>query len=181
MGPYRIRLMALCLLTACSGTESSRPATTGDLTNGFEGYLFYPVVQFRQTTQTTRYTEKGRILAVMGDVGDAGCEPVSTVKYVTSADFAHPWILNYHPGLLEAYKFNVEWTDQGTLKAANRESTPDQGKTIANLASAAASAAKAAAFAPPSTRGPKAKPLRACNDGETLVQSERVPWEPSSR
>jgi hypothetical protein len=168
-------MIALLFLTACSGTQSSRPATAADIANGFEGYLFYPVVQYRQTTQTTQYTEKGRILAVVGGAGDAGCEPVTTVKYVTSADFAHPWVLNYRPGLLEAYKFNVEWTDQATLKAVNRESTPDQGKTIANLASAAESAAKAAAKAaiPPA---PKPKHLRACNDGETLVQSDRVPW-----
>jgi hypothetical protein len=164
-------MMGVLLLSSCSGTETSRPATPADLANGFEGYLFYPAVQFKQTIQTTRYTETGRVLAVVGGVGDSGCEPVITVKYVTSADFAHPWILNYHPGLLESYKFNVEWTDQATLKAANRESTPDQGKTLANLASAAASAAKAAAGPVP-----HAKPHRACNDGETIVQSDRVPW-----
>jgi hypothetical protein len=169
-------IMAVSLLTACSGIENSRPATAADVANGFQGYLFYPVVQFQQTSQTTRYTEMGRVLAVAGGAGDAGCEPVASVKYVTSADFAHPWILDYRPGLLEAYKFNVEWTDQGTLKAVNRESTPDQGKTIANMASAAQSAAKAAAFTAPGAEGAKPKRLRACNEGDTVVQSDRVPW-----
>lgn len=172
---YLLLIPCLIVLEACSGIQTSRPATDTDLKKGFSGYLYYPVVQFKRTTQTTQYLEQGRILAYAGGLGDAGCVPVNMTSYVTSGDFQHPWIMSYRPGLLETYKFGVEWTDQGTLKSANVESTPDQGRTIANLASAAESASKvAAASAPIQSR----KPQRACNGRETIIASERLPWTP---
>jgi hypothetical protein len=164
------------LLGACSGTQSVRPALQSDLTNGFEGYLYYPTAQFQQTVQTTRLEDdKKRILAVAGGSGSRGCQPVQSTKYVTSADFKHPWIVRYRPGLLEAYKFGVGWSDDGaTMKSVNVESTPDQGKTLANVASAVTSLASVAALAREGTPGVASVPQPFCNAGESIVSSARV-------
>ncbi len=66
------------------------------------------------------------------------CCPAS---FVTVADAQHPYVLQYEHGFLETYTFGVTLGSDGTLTSINSQSTPDQGKTIANLASAAGSIA----------------------------------------
>ncbi len=69
------------------------------------------------------------------------CNPVETRKVVSVPDDQHPYRLHYEHGLLEAYTFGATLSSDGILTAINTVSTPEQGKTLQNLASAAASAA----------------------------------------
>ncbi len=173
--PLRLAVLALVvpLIQACSGTQTSRPATAADLQSGFSGYLYYPPIGYAQVTETTTIVLAGKIVARQNGVGAAACRPVQSTKYVASEDYAHPRIVSYRPGVLEAYKFGVEWTDQGTLKSVNIESTPDQGKTAANLSTAAVNIAKIAGAGVPTPAQLTEPP---CADGETLIGSTKVEW-----
>ena len=77
--------------------------------------------------------------------------------------------MNYEHGLLEGYTFSATFSD-GMLASVNTTSTPDQGKTIANLAGAAKDLAGVAAAAAPAraTKRPPREEL-ACNDGVVAV------------
>jgi hypothetical protein len=88
--------------------------------------------------------------------------PIELKKLAIHPDYAHPQLLQYEHGLLESYKLSAE-LDSGLLKSVNVESTPDQGKTISNLASAVkdVAAIAAAGGVPP------------CNDGPALIRLER--------
>jgi len=68
------------------------------------------------------------------------CKPVVTRKVVTIADANHPYLLHYKHGLFEAYSFSATLNSDGILTAINTQSTPDQGKTLQNLAGAASTA-----------------------------------------
>jgi hypothetical protein len=61
------------------------------------------------------------------------------------ADSEHPYRLHYDHGFLETYTFGATLTSDGILTVINTVSTPDQGKTVQNIASAAASGATIAA------------------------------------
>ena len=74
------------------------------------------------------------------------CSPVEVRKVVTVADTAHPYRLHYEHGILETYTFGATLSQDGVLLGINTVSTPDQGKTISNLTTAAAAAAGIKAF-----------------------------------
>ena len=69
------------------------------------------------------------------------CNPVLIRKLISVADTQHPYRLHYEHGLLEAYTFGATLTSDGILTTVNTASTPDQGKTLQNLAGAASTAA----------------------------------------
>src|SRR5260370_2215919 len=103
------------------------------------------------------YYEKGAIeIDLLTQVVDktgafvsTDCTPVSVQKTVTVADYDHPFQIWYNSGLLEANTFSVQMSST-VVTNINSSSTPDQGKTLSNLATAATSFAKiAAAAAPP--------------------------------
>ena len=69
------------------------------------------------------------------------CKEVEVRKVISIADFQHPYRLHYEHGFLEAYTFSANLSSDGILTAINTVSTPDQGKTLQNLTSAASTAA----------------------------------------
>lgn len=69
------------------------------------------------------------------------CAHVLTRKVVTIADAEHSYRLHYDHGVLEAYSFGTTLNGDGILTGINTQSTPDQGKALQNIASAASSAA----------------------------------------
>jgi hypothetical protein len=96
------------------------------------------------------------------------CVPTLVRKLVTVADWDHPYRLHYEHGILEGYTFGATMTADGILTVVNSTSTPDQGKTFQNLASAAASGAAAARIAP-SPGAPK------CNATPQFLKYEQPP------
>jgi len=69
------------------------------------------------------------------------CRPALTRKIVSVVDYNHPFAVAYEHGLLESYTFAVTLNSDGVLLSVNTQSTPDQGKTLGNLTTAASTAA----------------------------------------
>jgi hypothetical protein len=156
--------------------------TDAERNGDYEGVKFYPTTLMQEVSRTTVLLDKGRIIATSANPpgSDKYCESVVSSKAFVGADFSRPMIVSYKPGFLEAYTFNPTISD-GVLGGLSVSSTPDQGKTIANLAAAAASVAAISAVA---TRDdhPSAKPPKpphgffACTDGIVVVS--RTPLLP---
>ena len=152
--------LALAALPACQGHLVVKPLSDADATTGYEGVSLFQTAIYEQITTKTLYVEKGHILASSDGRYSARCFPVQTRQLIAAADPDLRMVMRYEPGLLEAAKFNVELAD-GIIKSVGVESTPDQGKTLANLASAAKDAAAAGGSS--SESGPR--PRYVCNDG----------------
>jgi hypothetical protein len=108
---------------------------------GFKGLLVYlptQVVEIDKFTQTLVLGADGKTLVASGECDS---EHAATRKVVTVVDRSTPYLLQYHHGLLETYTFAATLTPDGALASINTSSTPDQGKTLANLASTASTAA----------------------------------------
>ncbi len=130
--------MAACLLLAgCQGSLTTHPAAGPEITGTYEGVKFYPTSLVRETSETTVVIKDGRIVAASSKDKDYDtttyCHPVTTVRFIVAADFSHPLIMKFKPGLLEAYTFNPTLSD-GMLTGLNSVSTPDAGKTFNNIA-----------------------------------------------
>jgi len=176
MGDHMGRLMILALLvaftaTGCSGTLKTHPATAGELASGYEGVLFYPVRVMETRTKTTTRVENGRVTGTETGIGDAHCEPIVSSKLSVDADFSRPMIVNYNHGTLESFTFAVTLSD-GKLVSINTVSTPDQGKTLASLATGAQGILTAAGGGKPEE---KPKGLAPCTDGSALLSYRPYP------
>jgi hypothetical protein len=146
-------LLSVTMLTACSGhvvltplapDKISEDYKAGANTDGIIVYRPQPFIEVDQLTQISA-PAKGAGAPTLSD----NCKRVAVRKFVSAADWEHPYRLHYEHGLLETYTFGATTTSDGILTVINAQSTPDQGKTFANLASAASSAAAAARAAPP--------------------------------
>jgi hypothetical protein len=92
---------------------------------------------------------------------------------ISIADFQHPYRLRYEHGFLEAYTFSANLSSDGILTSINTVSTPDQGKTLQNLTSAASTAA-----AIPKALGTANPP---CAVTQVFVRYENPPALPAVR
>jgi len=143
--------VALLALGGCNGNillTPLDPATMGNVPavhdlrtqtpDGYKGLIVYLPTQVKEVDQfiQVQTMPDGKTVVLSGD-----CKPVETVKVVTVVDRSRPYLLQYHHGLLETYTFAATLTSDGALASVNTSSTPDQGKTLANLTSAASSAA----------------------------------------
>jgi hypothetical protein len=108
-------------LGGCNGEVRTRLLTI----RGVFGYYDKTVLEIDKLTSLT--DSKGVPVA-------AACNPVYVQKVVTVTDQQHPIVIWYDHGLLEANQFSVQLAS-GVFKAINSQSTPDQGKTLANLGS----------------------------------------------
>lgn len=146
-----IRRIALPVLlglmtAACSGTVIMSPLDPADIAKNYQekrdtvGIIVYraiPLVEvdrFIQINVPTDPTKPGSPTVPSG-----ACNPVLTRKLISVADAQHPYRLHYEHGLLEAYTFGATLSSDGILTVINTVSTPEQGKTLQNLAGAAAS------------------------------------------
>lgn len=114
------------------------------LTKGYKGLLVYlPVqrIEVDRFTQIQVVASDGKTLVLSAADCDASDARSLTKKEVTDPDRTRPYLLQYHHGLLESYTFGATLSPDGTLLSINTSSAPDQGKTLANLTSAASSAA----------------------------------------
>jgi hypothetical protein len=139
-------LVACTILTACSGTVVMTPAPPDQLKADYEqgrerpGIIVYravPIVEvdkFSQVNLANPSKPDGPPLL------SGACNEKLVRKIITIADTRHPYRLRYDHGLLEAYTFGATLTGDGVLASINSQSTPDQGRTLQNLASAAATA-----------------------------------------
>jgi hypothetical protein len=128
-------------LVACNGEVRSRLLTPAQLQaelsrpegiRGVFGYYDKSVVETDDLTQ---------LVDASGKPVSGPCTPARVKKVVTYTDQDHPIQIWYDYGLLESNQFSVQ-LNSSVFTAINSQSTPDQGKTLANLASAASSFAK---------------------------------------
>jgi hypothetical protein len=181
--PFRTTVaVAAVSLSGCQGTLMTKPATESERAGAYEGIKFYPTTLMQEVSQTTVLIDKnGKIIATAANSPGSGkyCQSVVSSKAIVAADFSRPMIVYYKPGLLEAYTFNPTITD-GMLGALSVASAPDQGKTIASLASAAGALAPLLEHKSESKPTPPAKPptgVFACTDG--IVVISRTPLLPT--
>jgi hypothetical protein len=147
-------LMVCLVLSGCNGEIRSRAWAPNQLKQAMEspegipgviGYLNRGAVEVDELTQLT--DKDGKVI-------QGNCQHVTVRKLVTITDYQRPIQIWYHPGLLEANKFSAQWSGS-VFTSVNSESTPDQGKTLANLGDAATKfAAIAAGFQAPARAGP---------------------------
>jgi hypothetical protein len=135
----------------------------GQDVNGIIIHLSRPLIEVDKFTQVNVSTDSSK--TVLSD----NCTNVPTRKLISLPDWDHPYILHYDHGILETYTFGATLTSDGILTNINAQSTPDQGKTIANLTSAASSAAGIARLAPP------AKAVPNCTTTPVFYGYERPP------
>jgi hypothetical protein len=143
-----------------SPEELKKELTKGEGVKGVIGYYTKAVVEVSVLTQIV--DKDGKF--VTGD-----CGRVKTQKVVTVTDYDHPYQVYYNAGLLEANKFGVQMSNS-VFTAINSESTPDQGKTLANLGESATSFAKIAGV--PVTAPAPGKPD--CNGGPSFDHYEGI-------
>lgn len=129
-----------------------------ELSRGYHGLVVYLPVQRIEVDRFTQIQALGPDNKTL--IATENCDPNSpeaiTRKVVTVADSSRPFLLQYHHGFLETYTFAATINADGTLASINTNSTPDQGKTISNLASAASTVGKIFPIAgnPPCTMTP---------------------------
>jgi hypothetical protein len=163
-----VPLSIVAIISACNGEVRSRLLTPDQLQaelskpegiRGVFGYYDKDVIEVDQLTQLTDAS---------GKPTGGSCNPVNVQKVVTYADQDHPIQIWYDYGLLEAHQFSVQLSSS-VFTNVNSTSTPDQGKTLANLGSAATSFAKVAA---PATAPPPGRPTPQvnCNATPYLVE-----------
>jgi hypothetical protein len=163
------------LLSGCTGEVRmkvwTQPALMEALQKeGIQGVIGYYPKAVIEISELIQYVDKdGKV--VPGIV----CKRVSIQKVVTVTDYDHPYQVYYVKGVLEANKFGVQ-LNNGIIAAVNTESTPDQGKTIANLGEAAGSFAKIAAG--PAAPVPIPPGAPDCNGTPTFVRYEALPKLP---
>ena len=187
--PVRSAALSLLLLSHCNGELSTTvvdPNTLQPVQIGLDGKPGAPVpkpgiqtvagvIAYRpmRVTEVYRFTQY--------DPGDkkpfsSDCATPSFLvrKVDTIADTDHPIQLKYTPGLLEASEFGATLNGDGVLLEVNNKSTPDQGKTIENLTSAAANVARSAAVVGPEHSSP-ATDKAVCNATLTFMGYEKSP------
>jgi hypothetical protein len=167
----RLAVVALTVfLAACNGEVRSRVLTPEQLLaelsrpNGIRGVFGYydkSVIEEDELTQITDASGK--------PIGGP-CTRITVKRVVSYPDQNHPIQIWYDHGLLEANQFSVQ-LNQGVFTAINSQSTPDQGKTLSNLASAASTFAKAQVRAL-TEKPPPTQPY--CNAGPSVIGYERL-------
>lgn len=127
--------------TPQSGNAQKLP-NCGQQVDGIIVHIARPLIEVDEFTQANISTDPTKTVL------SNNCKKQATRKLVSLPDWDHPYILHYEHGILETYTFGATLTSDGILTNINAQSTPDQGKTIANLTSAASSAAGIARQAP---------------------------------
>jgi hypothetical protein len=180
-------LAAGAALGGCSGTIEltpldpatlGKPAIVGDIhadnvDSGYHGLLVYlptQVLEVDQFTQIQTASADGKTMLLSGECDRS---KAYVQKIVTIVDRAHPYLLQYHHGLLETYTFAATLTADGALASINTSSTPDQGKTLANLSAAAVSAGGLTKL----SVGPERQPV--CTQTPTFVRYDPLPKLPA--
>ena len=167
------------MVAACSGRVVMSPLGPATMqanyakqidTDGIIVYRAIPVVEvdkFIQISVPQDPTKPGGPSVLSG-----ACKEIEVRKVTSIADFQHPYRLHYEHGFLEAYTFSANLSSDGILTAINTVSTPDQGKTLQNLTSAASTAAAI----PKEALGPVNPP---CTVTPVFVRYENPPALPT--
>ena len=181
-----VPLLAALTVAGCSGeivmspldrTTLGNPAVTSDVANstslngGYHGLLVYlptQVLEVDEFTQVQKVASDGKTMLLSGE-----CTHTLTQKVVTVVDRTHPYLLQYHHGFLETYTFAATLTSDGALASINTQSTPDQGKTLANLSSAASTAGGITKLG--ATPGPK----EPCTQTPNFIRYDPLPKIPA--
>jgi hypothetical protein len=141
--PLAVALLTIGLF-GCNGHVVMTPANPTDVEQAYinksdiDGFYIYRAMPIIEVDEFTQYNQPG---ASGSTKLSDDCHHVASRQLKTIADGNHPYRLHYEHGLLETYTFGATMTSDGILTNINSVSTPDQGKTFQNLASAASSAA----------------------------------------
>lgn len=128
------------IIMGCSGHLRTHPASPEEINGKYEGVKHYQQTLLEEISETTILIDKDSGI-IIGSKEKNTCTPVETKKLIIGADFTKPLITEFDPGFLESYTFNATLSE-GMLNSVNTTSTPDQGKTFSNLASAAKAGAE---------------------------------------
>jgi hypothetical protein len=167
-------ILPLVLLSGCTGHIIMSPVQPADLDKDIDGVLVTRPIQVIEVDQYTQFPDpapKSSATFAASTVMSGACRPVEVRKLVTIPDLNHVWRLHYDPGLLEAHTFGVTMDNTGVLLSINAQSTPDQGKTVATVVGAVASAKSALGV---TLNGPvtSAATLPPCTEAPSLVRYE---------
>ncbi len=167
----RFCLLACLCTAACQGSLTTHPAKDAELDGTYDGVKFYPTSLVKEYSETTVVIRDGRVVASSSKDRQSDtalyCRPVKNARYIVAADFRHPLIMKFKPGLLESYTFNPTLTD-GMLTGLNNVATPDAGKTFNNIATGIGAVVPKLPFA--STQGSASAPGElACTDGAVVT------------
>ena len=163
--------LVVLFLSGCNGSVHSRlwnPAALSQqmmTKDGVPGVIGYMPKSVLETDEFTQVLDKD------GKFVTADCNPVKIQKVTTVADQTNPIQIWYESGILEASQFGVQWSG-GVFTAVSSQSSPDQGKTISNISSAASNFAKiAAGGVTPVPVSPSPSPGKPnCNGTSTFVK-----------
>jgi hypothetical protein len=141
--------------------EKLRQALTSEKgIQGVFGYYNRPIIEITELTQLV--DKDGKFVST-------NCNHIRVQRATSIVDYNYPIQIWYEPGLLEANKFGVQLSNS-TFTAISSESTPDQGKTLANVADSFAKIAGAVPAVPPVPAGSPD-----CNGAPTFVQYQPLP------
>jgi hypothetical protein len=163
-------ILPLIILTSgCTGTIVTKNLTKAEVSQTgaeFNGVITYPQHWVYEISKTTiRKNKEGNVIAWEVETDPSiRCMPIAQQKLVTKADYDHPMLISYDNGVLEAYKFNVTLTGEGSLQSAGSEASPDRGQTLSNLTSASLNGAKIAGGVPLDL-----SQIPPCNDGSVII------------
>lgn len=173
MSKLLLALLPVCLsVAACTGHVVSTPIAPESLSatgSTIDGIVVYRPMQVVQVDQLTQFSSDGKVFTT-------SCTIDFIRKIVSIPNQQHPLVLQYRAGLLETHQFGVNINSDGVLTGVDSQGTPDQGKTLSNLADAALSASKvAAAAAVVPTRPPASVVQPRCNSTPSFLRYDPVP------
>jgi hypothetical protein len=169
-------MLSFLSLTTCTGHVVMTPMSPDAVLDAYQkntdidGIIVFrpePMIEVDEFTQINTSPDPSKTVL------SNECNHIQSRKLLTLADWQHPYRLHYEHGLLETYTFGATLTSDGILTAINTQSTPDQGKTFQNLASAASSAAGIPRVAPPPN--PHVPPQPNCTTTPIFVGYEYPP------
>ena len=166
-------LLTLPMLAGCSGHVWHQPAVELKSGDKEKGIVYHDRFLAKRHFNFVNHVNSD------GKADGVPCAPtLAYTDLAPMADYWHPKIIYYEPGLFEGYNFNPQIASDGTLSSATVDSKPDQGQTFKNTAEGigALAAALPKFFMEPGKR-PSAPPTPkevACNGGPVLVALEKV-------
>lgn len=159
-------LLCSLSLSSCVGhvtTQSLRPEDVVRPDKELDGIVGYRAVQVVEVSLLTQFSEDGKTFT-------PNCSRTEIKKIATVPDQMHPVLISYHHGVLEGYSFSAQLNSDGVITAVNTTSSPDQGKTIANLTEAATSLSKLGA----AKLAPKPAVVPPCNSSPSFDRYEPI-------
>ena len=171
------------LVAGCTGKVVMSPLSPKTLKEKYhnrkdiDGVIVYRPIQVIEVDKLVQIDVSSGKGANSSSVLSGDCSPTKIQRVVTIPDYDHPYAIRYSHGVLESYKFGITLNPDGVLTSVNDQSTPDQGKTLDNIVTAATGALGAVGkVAPVGGRvGAKEREKPKCTVTRTFQYYETMP------